>query len=329
MATKTVVCPECAEPLPQGRLACPACGALVAFVAGSPRTTPTEPTEPPEPPVAPEGSPVEDDPRGEAAADPEPEPEPAATEPDDAPELAADPVPAPAALREWPPRSAVPDPGEPQWPPAVAPRWPPDSRERAHTAYGGDDVGPADPLPATAPPPDAFVPAGAYLPPSATFAADSAVAIASPPRPAIRSLLPGLRIDVPDDLAGSIVAAGSGVVAVGFLLPWARAVIGADSVGSYFDSWGLGALMHLPVLLLALATLGLAVLPNRLAPWLRGAILPLLLGGVALGLVWPYVVGPLGAQVGAWTEVVGALLLVVGGAMTTASTRHAAADRGV
>jgi hypothetical protein len=38
MATKTLVCPECATPLSRGRFACTACGAVVASVASTPRT---------------------------------------------------------------------------------------------------------------------------------------------------------------------------------------------------------------------------------------------------------------------------------------------------
>jgi hypothetical protein len=37
MATRTVVCPECDEPVPYGRLSCPNCGSLLASVAGAPR----------------------------------------------------------------------------------------------------------------------------------------------------------------------------------------------------------------------------------------------------------------------------------------------------
>ena len=36
MAARTVVCPECSETLPYGRLSCPACGSLLAAVAGGP-----------------------------------------------------------------------------------------------------------------------------------------------------------------------------------------------------------------------------------------------------------------------------------------------------
>ena len=37
MVTRTVVCPDCGETVPYGRLSCPACGSLLAAVAGAPR----------------------------------------------------------------------------------------------------------------------------------------------------------------------------------------------------------------------------------------------------------------------------------------------------
>src|SRR5688500_14970793 len=102
MATKTIVCPECGEPVPYGRLACGACGALIAAVAGAPRrSTPLASVVVTEPGVlADDVADDEPDAAGPAAAEPEaagpqaaqPEaPEPAAAEPAAAEPEAAEP----------------------------------------------------------------------------------------------------------------------------------------------------------------------------------------------------------------------------------------------
>lgn len=62
MAARTVVCPECSETLPYGRLSCPACGSLLASVAGgtaraAAQAVPTAPV-----PAAEASAPVEEAP---------------------------------------------------------------------------------------------------------------------------------------------------------------------------------------------------------------------------------------------------------------------------
>ncbi|HEX6983946.1 MAG TPA: hypothetical protein VF170_01155 [Planctomycetaceae bacterium] len=164
-----------------------------------------------------------------------------------------------------------------------------------------------------------YVPAGAYLPPSAVFAPpeEAKPASAAAARPGVAPLLADLPFDAPDDLPGWLVVSGGGLAAVSFLLPWAHRVIGSSGEGSYFNSWGLGAPMHLPVFLLVLLTLTLAMLPNRLAPWLRSGVVPLVVGGIVLGLVWPYVLyEPLAGRLGATAETVAAFLLVAGGLLS-------------
>ena len=229
MATSAVVCPECAEPLPQGRLACPACGALLAPVDASAET------------------------------------------------------PAGAAFE-----------------PALSAR-----------------------AAATMPAPVPYVPAGAYMPPSAAFAPEEASDGARKPRPGDAPLLAGLPFDAPDDLPGWLVASGAAVATIGFFLPWAHRLIASSGEG-YFSAWGLGALMHLPVFGAALVTLGLAVLPNRIPGWFRAGVLPLVLGGLLLGLAWPYVfAGPLRGQIGSIFEAFAGLILVTGGILALRAGRHA------
>ena len=49
-------------------------------------------------------------------------------------------------------------------------------------------------------------------------------------------------------------------------------------------------------------------------------------GGLLVGLVWPYAVGPLGADVGVLVTLMGGLSLVIGGAVASWATRHVEAD---
>jgi hypothetical protein len=187
-------------------------------------------------------------------------------------------------------------------------------------------------------------PAGEPLPPSAVFAgahdadavmggsATSTVAAASPRPPSIagpargsRMSLPklgGLGIDVPTNLADSLITAGSGIAVVGFLLPWSDAVVGAKNLGGYTDSWGLAVPSHVLVLLLLGAVLTLAVMPTRVPSWVRTGVLGLLVGGLLVGLAWPYLLGGIGASLGILFEAVAAVLLVAGGIVDLRSVRH-------
>ena len=52
-------------------------------------------------------------------------------------------------------------------------------------------------------------------------------------------------------------------------------------------------------------------------------MLGLALGGLLIGLTWPYAIGPLGADIGAMLATLGGLALVVGGGLALWSDRHA------
>jgi hypothetical protein len=160
------------------------------------------------------------------------------------------------------------------------------------------------------------------MPPSAVFAPEPAPSAATKPRPGDAPLLADLPFDAPDDLPGWLVASGAAIATIGFFLPWAHRLIASSGEG-YFSAWGLGALMHLPVFVATLVTLGLAVLPNRVAAWLRAGVLPLVLGGVLLGLAWPYLfIGPLRGQFGSVLEAFAGLILVAGGVLALRAGRH-------
>jgi hypothetical protein len=113
---------------------------------------------------------------------------------------------------------------------------------------------------------------------------------------------------------------------LGFLLPWSRVVIGSSGIGGYFDSWGLASPTHVLVVLGLLAVLALGILETPLPSWLRTGVLGLALGGLLLGLTWPYLIGPLGADVGVLVVAIGGIALVIGGAVASWATRHAEGD---
>ena len=113
---------------------------------------------------------------------------------------------------------------------------------------------------------------------------------------------------------------------LGFLLPWARIVIGARSAGSYFDSWGLASPTHVVVLGATMVVLALGIVRTDVPFWLRSGVLPLALGGLLIGLVWPYEVGSLGADIGILVVGLGGLAMIIGGVVTIWATRHAEVD---
>jgi hypothetical protein len=263
--------------------------------------------------------------------------------------------------------SATPLPGaEPTWPtnpavPVVTPRRTSDKSRTAPRPLNGRPTngaaGAALPLPPavlggpvpTWPP----EPAGEPLPPSAVFAgapdvdkllgatpAMSSTRAAESPRPpsivgparVTRARLPrlaDLQFDVPDNLADWLVAAGSGVALVGFLLPWSSAVVGARNFGGYTDSWGLAVPSHFLVMLLLGVVLTLAVMPSRVPSWIRTGILGVLVGGLLIGLAWPYLMGGLGASLGILFEAVAAALLIAGGVTERRTARHAGVPHSV
>ena len=103
---------------------------------------------------------------------------------------------------------------------------------------------------------------------------------------------------------------------LGFLLPWSRVVIGASTIGGYFDGWGLASPTHLLVFVGLLGVLALALRRGPLSPWISSGILGLVFGGLLFGLAWPYLVGPLGADVGLTLTALGAVALLIGGVVT-------------
>lgn len=273
MTSRTIVCSECGEAVPYGRLSCPACGALLASVAGGSRAAGSIADLAPDaidaPPLFGDDAPLALSPSGISRSAPR----------------EADP---PVTAGYVAPGAAIPPP---------TPRVPPPSVLTSVAAPA-----PAMALPSARP--------GA----AATSAASSSQAESGSPWWAIDGL------DVGIDRA---VAIGAGLVVIGLLLPWSRVVIGGgQNLTSYFGTWGLAGPGHILVLVAGVAVAVLASVPNRVPSWLRSGVGGLALGAFVLGLLWPYVVGPLGASFGSLLDLVGAIVLVVAGVVATWRARH-------
>ena len=258
--------------------------------------------------------------------------------------LAAVPTPAPGSDVAWP------EPGAVSWPAREPVAWPQPATSAAVAAQTPSSEGtlPAGPAVAaaavaTTQPAEAFAGPGAYLPPAP-------VAVPSGPSAPARewagqtAAVVGVDAAVTPDAPGGLNAdlqvrlldfvkwlsvAGAAFAAVGFLLPWGQVVIGSDDTG-YFGRWGIAGPWHLLVALAILASLGLAVIDNKVPVWIRTGIAGLGLGALLLGLVWPYLTLPsLGAGPGAVIAAIGAAGLVVSGILALVADRHAEASRSV
>jgi hypothetical protein len=409
MATKMLVCPECASAVAPGRFACTSCGALLASVASTPRSLGWIDSTPS--PIVTAAAPLDDsadqvtidpdaiDPAGggraigpawahgprerapgetdlslavdddaplaafvesavglepigaaekaskaESLGDLEAQAPGAVLDPITNTEAALDVEPA-AEIEPVPGAEAVVDPDsggdavrprdrapEPNWPETRG--WPPAGAEHL----------PSAPEPAPRPR------AGAYLPPSAVLmtvgelplgptnggpagrVSGASSAAATSPADAVavtaKRELPRLP-DLDPTIPPNLVAIGAGIAGLGFLLPWAAIVIGSGRIGGYLEQWGLAGPGH-PILLLAVAALGAAAsLIDRLPAWARPGLPAVILAGLLVGLVWPYLFGGLQPSVGVYLTLGGALVLIVGGLLDLRAVRHAEGSRAV
>ena len=413
MATKLLVCPECASEVAPGRFACTSCGALLASVASAPRalgwmeavTPPAVSSLPPADvesvvdPVEPAASesntigpawahgPLERAP-GETDVDlaadedassigtlpadavdavngaqlgPDAQPVAQAVAADVEPgrtsqfdgdaEVARDDAPlatvAASVVAAEEPSSSVESPAavaagahagtsraatadEPSWPEARG--WPP----------------PGAGQPAPEPPPRPR--AGAYLPPSAVLttvgeaseaarakssAGPASVVAASPPSGAVHdagAAAPRSRRwpEIDGAFPPQAVLVGAALAALGFLLPWAPIVIGSTHTGGYLDQWGLAAPGHAALLLVIVALGAAASQVDRLPGWARPGLPAVILAGLLVGLVWPYlfVVG-FQPSAGVYLTLIAAIVLVAGGLLDLWVTRHGGGARPV
>lgn len=129
------------------------------------------------------------------------------------------------------------------------------------------------------------------------------------------------------EIASWFAIVGAAMAILGFLLPWSRVVIGASGTGGYFDGWGLASPTHILVVLGLMAVLALEILRAPVPAWLRTGIPGLILGSLVVGLIWPYVVGRLGADIGVMVTGLGAVALIAGGVVASWATRHGEGER--
>ena len=295
MTTKTIECVECGERVPYGRLSCPSCGELLAAVSRSPRTDGSPTPRPVDRTAAPA---YLIDPAAPMLVEPEPE----------------------AWEAPWPPLEEA-------------------GRALVARSYGRGSTSDTDEPGSVAPPPGAYVPPNLALwtataagsdRPSSRPAIDATPAASTAAPATAGTAVAGARpaIDAARvvEAAGWLVVVGSAMAVLGFLLPWSVAVIGASGSAGYLDHWGLASPSHVLVIAGLLAVLALGVVQTPIPAWLRTGILGLGLGGLLLGLTWPYVLGPLGADIGVLVTGLGGLALVIGGGVASWATRHEGAD---
>jgi len=350
MTAQSIACGTCAAEVPYGRLSCPSCGELLASVEGGRRAAAKAVARPSEPDVlydagaAPTAAVVEGRLALESTKRDLDAELPWASASIDVDGGARDDV----ALDDadgldglddgvdssLEPTDAASSTGGPAW--AVG-----------GSATSGGPTPSYMPRPAflAAPPEPAFAGPGAYVPP-----APVATVPAGPPAPARAwaghaperngrsdvsetdrsAAAPDRTIDGARlvEFVGWLSVAGGAFSAVGFLLPWGLVVIGSSGT-EYFDRWGLAGPAHIFVALAVLAVLALGLIRNDIPAWIRTGLAGLGLGALLLGLVWPYMLGPLGTGPGSLIVMVGAAALAVSGVLALIADRHAGVDRSV
>ena len=122
-------------------------------------------------------------------------------------------------------------------------------------------------------------------------------------------------LGIADDVPRHLIAAGSAIAALGFLLPWASVLAGTGLGGTYWTRWGLAGPGHWLIVLALLGLVGLAVASGR-----GGRIARIPLGPIAvvaaailIGLLWPYLFGVFERFVGVWLVLAGTIVLAAGG----------------
>jgi hypothetical protein len=145
------------------------------------------------------------------------------------------------------------------------------------------------------------------------------------PKPGEASLLADLPFDAPASPEGWLIAIGAGLAMIGFLLPWADRL--SPTATGYFGSWGLAGPGHGFAFVAAMLTTALAILPTPVPTWLRDRAIAPVLGGVVVGVAWPFLVGVTAPQIGVLVAAVGGLLLVAGGVLSARPTEHGPAGR--
>ena len=114
------------------------------------------------------------------------------------------------------------------------------------------------------------------------------------------------------EIAGWFVVVGATMSLLGFLLPWSRVVIGASGrsvATSTAGGWPARPTSSSSSGLLAVLALGIRRRRRSRPGSRRPASWVSRFGGLLIGLAWPYLVGPLGADVGVTVIALGGLAL--------------------
>ncbi len=308
-----IVCGECGNVVPYGRLSCPECGELLASVAGVGRRASTNGVAghdlaPDAPPPSSWPTPVDELADGLEFDDDD------ALDRDDGPSVAATPTATvgsmPMAAGAGPvvgassgvvaasytsPGAYVPPVLQPAGPVAPARAWAGHAGDAGTNGQNGSGV---------------------------ALATAAVVTDSTAERDATSSLVDAAAAV---EFVGWLAIAGAALATAGFLLPWSASVIGASGVG-YFDRWGFAGPGHILMVVGLLGVLAAAILRDRVPIWLGIGVPGLGIGALLLGLVWPYVIGPLGAQLGALAVALGAVMLIVAGIAALIVDRHVEGD---
>jgi hypothetical protein len=174
-------------------------------------------------------------------------------------------------------------------------------------------------------------PAGAYLPPSAVLPPAEAL-----PLPSAKATkgdtngeasaaggLAAIQLAISPRAPSLMIAGGAGLAILGFLLPWADYVLGATGMTSYFDRWGLAGPGHPIILALVAVVAALGLVDARLPRWARPRTVAVAIACLLIGLAWPYLIGPYNASLGIFFVTVGAIVVIAGGLLGSAMSRHA------
>jgi hypothetical protein len=133
-------------------------------------------------------------------------------------------------------------------------------------------------------------------------------------------------LETPYDASGWLVRGGSLAATISFVLPWGASSVGVVGTGAighgYFDRWALVNAWYLLPMLLAVFVFALSVIPNRLLPWIRSGVLPLVTGPLCLGIAFVYIGGPFGGGPGLAILAVASLALAAGGILAIRPDRH-------
>jgi hypothetical protein len=130
---------------------------------------------------------------------------------------------------------------------------------------------------------------------------------------------------------------GGALAAFSFLLPWAapgHSLIGDPTLElnpGYIDSWGLAVPTSFLLIVVGLALFALAIWPNPIPRWIAGGVLPILGGGLYLGIDWTYTSASaaFGGGIGLVALLAGAGFLVAGGVLEVRPRRHEPPQPGV